>query len=154
LHNKTLHTTLDGRLTSASRVASFGPACVSFFVRRKLHIMKSLVLILMLVATGVQAQTHPSFQLDPDAKRKLVQKAAALEGGDSYQTVTNALGSPSLDQRYAQKEGDKRIMIRSLKYYAVIWEKGGAGSWHDESIDVSLDEKNRVRSVRINVTLE
>jgi hypothetical protein len=121
-------------------------------VRRISQLVKTLALILLLV-TAARAEQHPSFELDASAKRKLVERAATLKVGDSFQTVTNALGVPTVDQRLARKESS-RVIGRSLKYYAVIWERGLVNELHDELVDVMLDEKNRVRSVRIKVTLE
>jgi hypothetical protein len=114
--------------------------------------VKTLVLS-MLLAIVVRAEQHPSFQLDASAKRKLVEKATALKVGDSFEVVTNALGLPSLDQKLARKESS-RVVWRSLKYYAVIWERELVNEFHDELVDVTMDEKDRVRSVRIRVTLE
>lgn len=117
------------------------------------HAVKSIGFIMLLLATVAQAERHPSFQLDAAAKRKLVEKATALKIGDSFQTVTNALGAPTFDRKIARKENG-RILGRSLKYYAVIWEHGLVNELLDELVDVTLDEKDRVRSVRIRVTLE
>ena len=83
----------------------------------------------------------------------MVEKAITLKVGDSFQTVTNTLGVPTKDQRLARKE-DSRAIGRSLKYYAVIWERGLVNELHDELVDVTLDERDRVRSVRIRVALE
>jgi hypothetical protein len=119
-----------------------------------LHPLKFLALFVLLLAVAARAeQQHPSFQLDASAKRKLVEKAAALKVGDSFQTVTNALGAPTFDQTLARKESSRTIG-RSLKYYAVIWERGLVNELHDELVDVTLDERDRVRSVRIRVSLE
>ena len=109
------------------------------------------------MSVAVEPQTgspkRPSFQLETQAKRALVEKAASLKAGDSYQTVTNKLGIPTHDQRFARKESS-RVIGRSLKYYAVVWESGLVNEIHDEFVDVSLDERDRVRSVRIRVILE
>ena len=122
-------------------------------VRRISHHMKTLTLFLVVLATVAHAEQQPSFQLDTSAKRKLVEKALALKVGDSFQTVTNALGKATSDQTGTTKESG-RFISRSLKYYAVIWERGLVNELHDELVDVTLDEKDRVRSVRIRVTLE
>jgi len=123
--------------------------------------MKFLLILLVAAAVGVSAgaQTaspkHPSFQLDAQAKRALVEKAAAIKPGDSYQSVTNRLGAPTFDQRLATKQNNPmRVIGRSLKYYAVIWETGLVSESHDELVDVLLDERDRVLSVRIKVALE
>jgi len=115
--------------------------------------MKFFAVFLVVLATVAQAGQQPAFQLDAAAKRKLVEKAMALKVGDSFQTVTNALGKATHDQRGTTKESG-RFISRSLKYYAVIWERGLVNELHDELVDVTLDEKDRVRSVRIRVTLE
>lgn len=115
--------------------------------------MKTLAIFMLLLAVVARADQHPSFQLDASAKRKLVEKATALKVGDSFQTVTNALGVATFDQRLARKESS-RTVGRSLKYYVVIWERGLVNELHDELVDITLDERDRVRSVRIRVTLE
>jgi hypothetical protein len=115
--------------------------------------MKVLTLLLVMLATVAHAERQPSFQLDAPAKRKLVEKAMALRIGDSFQTVTNALSKPTYDQTDRTKERGRHIS-RSLKYYAVIWELGLVNELHDELVEVALDEKDRVRSVRIRVTLK
>ena len=115
--------------------------------------MKILALLLFLVAPVVLAEQHPSFQLDATAKRKLVEKASALKVGDSFQTVTNALGTPTFDGTFASKESGRRVG-RSLKYYAVIWQRGLVNQFNDELVDITLDERGRVRSIYIRVTLE
>ena len=109
--------------------------------------------MLLLAVVARAEQQHPSFQLDAFTKRKLVEKATALKVGDSFQTVTNALGTPAFDQMLARKESS-RIIRRSLKYYAVIWERGLVNELRDELVDITLDERDRVRSVRIRVILE
>lgn len=115
--------------------------------------MKTAALFVLLLVTTARAEQHPSFQLDASAKRKLVEKATALKVGDSFQTVTNALGAPTFGQKLTRKEGDRTIG-RSLKYYAVIWERGLVNELRDELVDVTLDDKDRVRSVHIRVTLQ
>lgn len=117
------------------------------------HLVKTLALLILLLVTAARAEQHPSFQLDAAAKRKLVEKAAALKVGDSFQMVTNALGKPTHDQTGRTKETG-RFISRSLSYYAVMWERGLVNELHDELVDVTLDEKDRVRAVRIRVTLE
>ena len=119
----------------------------------ELHRMKTLVLFLVVLATVAHADQQPSFQLDASAKRKLVEKAIALNLGDSFQTVTNALGKPTYDHTGRTKESG-RFVSRTLSYYAVIWERGLVNELHDELVDVTLDEKDRIRSIRIRVTLE
>jgi len=121
--------------------------------------MKILLCFLLAAAVRLSAGSeppspkHPSFQLDAKAKRLLVEKAAALKPGDSYQSVTNRLGTPTYDKALARKE-DSKVIGRSLKYYVVRWETGLVNEHHDELVDVFLDERDRVRSVSIRVTLE
>jgi hypothetical protein len=107
----------------------------------------------MLLAIVARADQHPFFQLDASAKRKLVEKALTLKVGDSFETVTNTLGAPTFDQKLVRKERNE-VIGRSLKYYAVVWERGLVNELHDELVDVMLDETDRVRSVLIRVTLD
>ena len=123
--------------------------------------MKFLLILLIAATVGASAEgqttspKHPSFQLDAQAKRLLVEKATAIKLGDSYQSVTNHLGAPTFDQRLATKQNNPmRVIGHSLKYYAVIWETGLVSEGYDEFVDVFLDERDRVRSVQIRVTLE
>jgi hypothetical protein len=83
----------------------------------------------------------------------LVEKAVALKPGDSYQNVTNKLGTPTYDQVLAKK-ANRRSLGRSLKYSVVTWEAGLVNELSDELVDVVLDERDRVRSVSMRVTLE
>jgi hypothetical protein len=123
------------------------------------HLMKIFLSFLLAAAVSVStgaespAPKHPSFQLDAKAKRVMVEKAVALKPGDSYQSVTNRLGTPTYDQALARKE-DSHLVGRSLKYYVVRWETGLVNEFYDELVDVFLDEEDRVRSVSIRVTLE
>src|SRR5258707_758548 len=117
-----------------------------------------LVLFLAsIVGMWAEAQTtspkRPFFQLDAQAKRPLVEKATTLKPGDSFQSITNKLGTPTHDQQLARKETGS-IIGRSLSYYAVIWKAGLVNKLHDELVDVWLDDRDRVRSVHIRVTLE
>jgi hypothetical protein len=116
-----------------------------------------LFLLFMNTAVLVHAQTEtpkrPSFRMDTSSKHKLVEKAAALRRGNSYQTVIAALGKATFDLPLVRKE-DGRKIGRSLKYYAVVWETGLVNELLDELVDVALDENDRVRSVLIKVTLE
>jgi hypothetical protein len=123
--------------------------------------MKFLLTLLIAATVGASAEgqttspKHPSFQLDVQAKRVLVEKATAIKPGDSYQSVTNRLGAPTFDQRLATKHNNPmRVIGRSLKYYLVIWEAGLVSEGHDEFVDVFLDEHDRVRSVHFRLTLE
>lgn len=121
--------------------------------------MNILLCLLLAAAVSVSAGSeppspkHPAFRLDAKAKRVLVEKAVALKPGDSYQSVTNRLGMPTYDQALARKE-DSHVIGRSLKYYVVRWETGLVNEFHDELVDVFLDEQDRVRSVSIRVILD
>jgi hypothetical protein len=121
--------------------------------------MKFLLFILFATSAIVSAASeqaslkHPSFQLDAKTKRALVEKAMLLKPGDSYQSVTNKLGTPTYDQVLARKE-NHRVVGRSLKYYVVTWEAGLVNELQDELVDVFLDEQGQVRSVHLRVTLE
>ena len=120
--------------------------------------MRILLCLLFAAAVSVSAgpeppPKRPSFQLDAKAKRALVEKAVVLKPGDSYQSVTNRLGTPTYDQALARKE-DSRVIGRSLKYYVVRWEADLVNEFYDELVDVFLDEQDRVRSVSVRVTLE
>ena len=112
-----------------------------------------LATFMLLPATAADVEQHPSFQLDTSAKRKLVVKTTTLKVGDTFKTVTNVLGVPTFDQKLTHKENG-RIFGRSLSYYAVIWERDLVNEFHDELVVVTLDENDRVRSIRIKVTLE
>jgi hypothetical protein len=103
-------------------------------------------------ASQTSSSHHPYFQLDAPSQRALVAKAATLKPGDSYQTVVNLLGLPKSDQRLMRKESN-RIIGRSLKYYAVIWESGLVNELHDEYVDVLLDETDHLKSVTVRVAL-
>jgi hypothetical protein len=107
----------------------------------------------VILATVTHADQPPSFQLDASAKRKLVEKAMALKVGDSFQTATNVLGKATYDQTLSTKQSG-RFIARCLSYYAVIWERGLVNELHDELVEVTLDQKDRVRAVRVRVTLE
>src|SRR5713226_1381721 len=121
--------------------------------------MKRLLSLLIVAAAsaGAEPQTalpkQPFFQLPVQAKQTLMEKAETLRSGDSYQTVVSRLGAPTYDQVLMRKE-NSRIIGRSLRYYAVIWESGLVNEIHDELVDVILDEKDRVRSVHIKVKVE
>ncbi len=121
--------------------------------------MKRLLLSLLVVTVTANAAplpnapVHPSFQLDAQAKRTLVEKANGIGPEDSYRSVIGKLGTPTYDEKVARKE-NARIIGRILKYYAVIWEDGLVNEKKDELVWVFLDEHDRVRSVGVNVRLE
>ena len=115
--------------------------------------MKTLALLsaLLLATLVVRAEQLPSFQLSAAAKRKLAGQAVTLKAGDSFQTVTNALGVASFDQPLLGKD-NREIVGRELRYFAVIWP--GADESQNELVDVTLDKAGRVRSVYIRMTLK
>lgn len=110
------------------------------------------LLFLILAASVARAEQQPSFQLNATARRKLVENAVTLKVGDSFQTVTNALGTPTFDQPVFDKDNPD-IVGRDLKFYAVIWQHEPANETRDELVDVKLDKTGHVRSVYIKVTL-
>lgn len=112
----------------------------------------SVLLFLFLAAALARAEQQPSFKLNPAARRKLVESAVALKVGDSFQTVTNALGTPTFDQPVFDKDNPD-IVGRDLKFYAVIWQHEAPNEMRDELVDVKLDKTGHVRSVYIKVTL-
>jgi hypothetical protein len=112
----------------------------------------TILLSLLLAAFVARAEQQPSFRLTPAAKRKLAEKAVALKIGDSFQTVTNVLGTATFDQPLLGKDS-REIVGRDLKYFAVIWQPGSADESQNELVDVTLDKGGRVRSVYIRLTL-
>src|SRR5262245_28467034 len=101
--------------------------------------VKVLALSMLLLADAAQAeQRQPSFQMDASAKRRLAANATSLKVGDSIHVVTNALGVPTYDQKLAGKENG-RVIRRSLKYYALIWDRGLVNELHDELVSITLD---------------
>ena len=121
--------------------------------------MKFLVSLLVAAAAIASAQPPPTapkppwFQLDSQAKRALVEKAVTVKPGDSYQSVTNKLGTPTYDQQLTRKRSS-RVVGRSVKYYAVKREEGLMNGRQDELVEVFFDVRDRVQSVQIRVTLE
>jgi hypothetical protein len=120
--------------------------------------MKTTIFMLLLTISLACAQSKivnshpPSFHLDVAAKRKLVEKALTLRAGDTFATITNALGNPTLDQvLFVNKEG--RSVDRRLRYNIVIWERDKFDEALDEFITLSLGEGDRLQGFRINVTL-
>ena len=119
-----------------------------------LKFMKTVFVLsfMLLAASFARAEQHPSFQLSASAKRKLAEKAITLKAGDSFQTVTNTLGTASFDQPLLGKDS-REIVGRELRYFAVIWHSGPADEQQNELVDVTLDKSGRVRSVYIRMTL-
>ncbi len=116
--------------------------------------LKSLFLLFALATASAGAASQlPWFQLDAHAKRVLVEKAVAIKPGDSRDSVIAKLGKPTRDERVAPKQSS-RVTGRHLSYYAVIQEQDLVNELMDEYVEVVLDERNRVRSVHIRVTLE
>lgn len=116
--------------------------------------MRFLPLLFALITTSASAAPQqPWFQLDAHAKRALTEKAATVKAGDSYESVIRKLGKPTHDEKLARKESD-RVIGRALRYDAVIQEQDLVNDLMDEFVEVFLDERNRVRSVQIRVTLE
>lgn len=109
------------------------------------------VLSFLILATILARADQPSFQLSAAAKRKLAEQAVTLKAGDTFQTVTNALGVASFDQPLLGKDNHE-IVGRELRYFAIIWP--GADESQNELVDVLLDKAGHVRSVYIRITLK
>jgi hypothetical protein len=82
-----------------------------------------------------------------------VEKAMRLKRGDKSQSVTNALGTPTLVRDMHMIGGGNPIGSR-LIYCAVKWKDGDVDEVLDEAVTVVLDRSDQVVSVRINMTLE
>ena len=61
--------------------------------------------ILTSVIVAVLCNAVYSAESSSHAKRALVEKALALNAGDSYQTVTNRLGAPTFNTKHQNKSG-------------------------------------------------
>jgi hypothetical protein len=120
---------------------------------RRVPLILLFVTLSAIAATESPPFSHPFFHLDASAKRALVEKALTLRPGDSYETVVGRLGKPKIDKVLMRKEST-RVVGRTLKYYAVIWDSGLVNELHDELVDVFLDPTDHVVSVGIRVTLD
>ena len=109
-----------------------------------------LALLVSLVVTV--SASPPAFQLDAQAKRKLVERALALHIGDTVSRVITSLGKPSYDQMLTPKRSAAPVG-RSLKYYAVIWESGLVNELHDQLVDLTFDASGRLQRIDIRVSL-
>jgi hypothetical protein len=114
-----------------------------------------IFILLLLGACAIYGQDHfrrkPSFELDNSAKRKLVEKALALKSGDSFETITNALGTPSFD---SMASPGPRKSGGFLRYDALIWRATALVSGIDEFIYFHLNDSNRLRKIEISITLQ
>lgn len=130
-------------------------------VRHLARCMKPILLFLLVVATvaaiaqGITHRLAPTVSVDVPTKRKLVEKAVVLKAGDSFQTVTNALGKPTADTTHTTRPdpqtGSFRQTGRFLEYHMQIWE--GAHGEDAEFVKISLDEDARVQWVVIRAKL-
>ncbi len=117
--------------------------------------MKALIsLMLVVVVAGALAQsvTHRTkwVSLPQGARRKLVEKAVTLKSGDSYQSVTNALGTPDIDKGFSA-QGQR------LLHYNLSRPEGAAPLQNEHSfyVRVYLNSKtDRVQSVYIQAALQ
>jgi outer membrane protein assembly factor BamE (lipoprotein component of BamABCDE complex) len=123
--------------------------------------MKPILFLLLIAAVagvalaqGVNHRTGQSMNLDVSTKRKIVDKALALKPGDSFKTVTNALGKPTTDTNYG---GDYHY----LDYHMQAWLRwtgvfgsnyvSDVSSSDSEYVRVRLNQCNQVVSVWIQV---
>jgi hypothetical protein len=111
-----------------------------------------ICLVALLSAISSATAAPPAFQLDPQAKRILVERALALHIGDAVDAVISSLGKPTHDQTLTPKQTSKPIG-RSLKYYAVIWETGLVNELHDQLVDLFFDADGRLQRIDIRVSL-
>src|SRR5580765_8366908 len=84
------------------------------------------------LAQGVNHRTPQSVNLDVPTKRKIVDKALTLRAGDSFQTVTNALGKPTTDTNYGAD-------YHYLDYHMRAW-KDAFPSSDSEYVRVRLNQ--------------
>ena len=115
------------------------------------------IFILLLVGgCALYGQGHfrrrPLFELDNSAKRKLVEKVLTLKSGDSFQTITNVLGTPSFNSM-TNAESYKAVG-GFLRYDAlVVSSYTGLSRVNDELIYLWLDSSNRLTRIEMFVTL-
>ena len=122
-----------------------------------IHYMKVLTSIIFFVGiTGAIAQETRFVGRPQDEQRKIVEKAIKLKQGDSYQTVTNALGKPDLEKGSGSdgKGPTGRLLHYSLFRGAstrVDCEEG----FNTRFVQVILDIKtDRVHLVYIHAVLQ
>ena len=117
----------------------------------------ALVLVIGLAAVVAQSITEHTkiIGLPPAAARKLVEKAVTLKSGDSYQTVTNALGKPDLDQAFGGRSDRPGPAQRCLHYNLFRPEGAPLGREPARYVEVYLDFKTeRVDSIFIKASLQ
>lgn len=121
--------------------------------------MKKLIPFVLLVGVAAalaQSITHRTkFVSRPAGEaRRLVEKAVTLKAGDSYQTVTNALGKPDLDQGFGGRSDRPGPAQRLLHYNLSRPEGTPLGGEHAMFVQVYLDFKSeRVDSIFIKASL-
>jgi hypothetical protein len=101
--------------------------------------------------SGESPSQSPAAEPRAQIKRALVEKALGLSVGDSYQTVTNRLGTPTFDTKHQDKGG--RFFGRSLKYSFHSQGTDLLEGPFPESIVVYLDGQGRVRCVTLKATI-
>ena len=120
-----------------------------------------ILLLIGIVAALAQSITeHTKFISRPAGEaRKIVEKAVTLKAGDSYQTVTNALGKPDLDQAFAARaeySGQTNMppAQRMLHYNLSRPEGTPLGGANARYVQVFIDFKTeRVDSIFIHASL-
>ena len=139
-------------LRPVRRVAELGSLGIT-------HRMKTFIALLAIgiVAAVAQSITERTkfVSLSGAATRKLLQTAVTLKKGDSYQTVTNALGKPDLDQSGGFRSDRPGPTSRILQYNVSRPEGASFGNEHAYYVTVSLDFKtDLVTSIFIKTSFE
>ncbi len=119
--------------------------------------MKILISFLFLVGIiGALAQETRFIGRPPDEQRKIVEKAIRLKAGDSYQTVTNALGKPDLDKGFGSNGvGPTQRLLHYNLSRGASTPLGFDGGFNTRFVQVYLDIKtDRVDSVYIKAVLQ
>jgi hypothetical protein len=115
-----------------------------------------IFILLVVGACAVYGQSiagrRPLFELDNSAKRKLVEKVLTLKRGDSYQTITNALGTPCFNSM-TNAEAYKAVG-GFLRYDAlVVSSYTQLDRAFDELTYIWLDSSNRLTRIEMCITL-
>lgn len=117
----------------------------------------SLFLTIGTVAAVAQSITERTkfVSLSRAATRNLLEKAVTLKKGDSYQTVTNALGKPDLDGTGGFRSDRPGPASRVLQYNVSRPEGASFDNQHASYVTVSLDFKtDLVTSIFIKTSFE
>jgi hypothetical protein len=114
-----------------------------------------IVLLFGMAAGLAQSITHwTKWVSRPTAeRRKIVEKAVTLKAGDSYQSVTNALGKPDLDEGFGS---DGKGPTQHILHYNLSRPEGfPIDSDHARFVRVYLDFKTkRVQHIFIKASLQ